>query len=313
MYQDRNENEWLTKKWSYLRDFLADTIYLHAEPVVAEAIVGSIADETWDAMIDKVLRNLSSTGIVSERRSIAISLLSEPNELRKAIAESGTFLSVDTTGVGRKLVLKRGLTRICDQRLGGTLHRGEAWRKLDAISRRLADQQAPFKRRAIDRCSMDHFIDLAAHIRAHHDTDHNLPKTIQKIEEYFECYSECCQPRSIKVGTDDGNSDGASLPLDIGDRVQSREYWEQLHVLQQQANNLPDEGIYLDHLDECIRHLDVDAQNFIAVKFPQGEPPHETITDYCRRNGIDDRHFRRVVREAMNRLKHCLTSKVISD
>jgi hypothetical protein len=303
MYLDREEVEWLTTKWPYLRDFLAEVILIHAEPVIEEAISGIIASESWKGLLEKVLRDLSAPGSLSERRSIAISLLSEPDELRKAIAESGKFLAADTTGFGRRLVFRRGLTRVCDLRLGGTLHFGEVWRKLDEISRRLADQQAPFKRRAIDRCSMDHFIDLAAHIRTHHGADHNLPKTVKKIEEYFERYSECCQPRSIEMAIDDDDAEGSNVSLDFSDRLQSQEYWKEIQAFYQQAEDLPDEGFYLDHLDECIRQLDDEAQKFLAVKFPNGDPPHETIADYCRRNGIDDRQFRRVISEAMDRLR----------
>jgi hypothetical protein len=191
----------------------------------------------------------------------------------------------DQAAAVRTLVFKRGLTRMRDAYIGGTEHRGKTWGRLDAISRTLARGDDGATSHAAGRCTMDHFIDLAAHIREHHATDRNLPRTLESIEDYFHEFCPDC-------GTEEMEEEG--------------EYERRPPTLVEALPNVEDLAI---NLAECLDELEDEQRRFVDVNFKLGDPVEFSVAGFCQRLSIERRRFYRVLERALEALRDCLTAK----
>lgn len=284
-----DERQWLTYRWPYLRDAIRVVMTRHCDELVHQIVAsGEIPDAAWNDFIRAVLPDLDpGRSSRVELCSAALDLLAEPAPLRETLRDGRKMLMADDTGAARIFLIKRGLTRMRDIRLGGTEHRGKTWGLLDRISRELALAQAADTRYELDRCSMEHFIALLEHLRAHHKADHNLPRTLAGIEEYFRDFCDECREQVLEDDAAPGLQNPSSLPNSAT-----------------QGNNL----------EACLRGLDEEERAFVAIKFELDSVAKPvSVLAYCTRLGIERTRFGRTVQSALRKLHQCLSGQIERD
>lgn len=283
-----DEQQWFTFRWPYLRDSIRAIMMRHCDEVVYCVVSsGEIPQESWDNFLHAVLRDLDPGRFSRvELGSVALDLMAEPAPLRESLCGGRKMLMADDTAKARIYLIKHGLTRMRNIRLGGTEHRGKTWGALDRISRALVLTQPEELRYGVDRCSMEHFIALLEHLRTHHRADHNLPRTLKGIEEYFHEFCEECGAQALDDGVEGG---GGGVP----------------------PTALPDFAMQGGNLEACLLGLGEEERAFVAVKFdldPTSQPV--SVLAYCTRLGIDRTRFGRVVQNALRKLHTCLNDKI---
>lgn len=296
-----DDDLWLTHKWWMLRNAVQPMLREHVGDIVAEVIAeGRIGDDGWKAFMAAMLKALS--GGIASRPALfgaALDLFANPKPLRNAIEEGGAKLNPDfhvklkaherekmAQGVLNK-ALNRGLVRIRDIRLGGTAYKGKVWARLDNISRLIANDKAETTGYPVDRCSMDHFIDVLSNIRERHAGDHNIAKSIKTIEEYFAEFCDECQP--IATDLDAITENPAEL-----------------------IRMLPDSEYVAVDLMHCLDELegqDEQTAEFVRFKFELGGPNEDSVSDFCDRMKIERTRFRRIVKRGLEMLKLCLNGR----
>ncbi len=289
-----DERQWLTYRWPYLRDAIRVVMMRHSDELIRDIVAsGEIPDAQWDNFISSVLRDLDprrSSRV--ELCGAALDLLAEPAPLRATLQDGRKMLMADDSGASRVFLIKRGLTRMRDIRIGGTEHRGKTWGLLDRISRELVLSQAADTRYEVNRCSMEHFMALLEHLRANYAQDHNLPRTLKGIEEYFHEFCDECREQALEDGDDTGvASPSPSSPL-----------------------NLPDAAAQGGNLEACLLGLEDEERAFVAIKFELDRAAAPTsVLAYCTRLGIERTRFGRTVQNALRKLHDCLSGKIERD
>lgn len=297
MDASEEELQWLAHRWPYLRDSIRVIVMQHYDPVIGEiAEQGSVEDPTWDAFVTAVLRDLDRARARRDQLfATALGLFADPLPLRRALIEAGGQLVGERAPAVRMVAVKRGLTRMRDARLGGTEHRGKTWGRLDAISR-LVEKNHSSDYGPGGRCTMNHFIDLLAHLRLHHAADRSLPRKLESIEDYFQEFCADCRPVSMQGPSGLENVLESSVPApDEGEGL------------------LPGAALGEEALAECLETLDAEAQQFVRVQARLSDPIEFSVASFCQRAGVDRRRFYRVVERAFGALRACLEGKLPDD
>lgn len=282
------EQKWLAYRWSFFRDTVRVIAVKRSAPVIAEIVSGgSASDAGWRDFIAAVLADLAAKRQGRDGLfSTALSLFADPTPLRQCLEQAGALLGGEKGAAVRTLAFKRGLTRMRDIYIGGTAHRGASWGRLDALSRKVAQQGEQKTGHAVNRCTMDHFIDVLDHIRTHHAADHNLPRTLDGIADYFHEFCPDCGPREMDEDTD---------------------YDRPPPTLVEALPNLEAQAI---HLMDCLDGLEEEGRRFVEVGFKMGNPVELSVSGFCQRLSIERRRFYRVLDTALDALRDCLTAKM---
>jgi hypothetical protein len=285
-----NEEQWLTYRWPYLRDAIRAIFMRHCDIAIRDIVTsGTISDASWKDLIAAALAELGrQRSARPDLCAAALDLLAEPAPLRTALEDGRKLLMADDSGAARIHLIKRGLTRIRNIRIGGTEHRGRTWALLDRISREVALAQAAEHRYDLDRCSKGHFVDLLGHLRANHAHDRNLPRTLEGIEDYFQEFCGDCRDAPLEDGIE-GRAGSDILAL-------------------------PDAAAQGARLELCLEGLAAEEREYIAVKFElDRSAPGTSVLAFCTRHGIERTRFGRIVQGALEKLNACLTGKIEQD
>ncbi len=280
MAATHEELDWLANRWQRFRDTVRVVVMRHYDPLIAAIVEhGSIDDHRWNEFVNAVLRDLDRGRIRNEQLySVALSLFADPTPLRRALEEVGSALVGEQAPAARVVAIKRGITRMRDAWIGGTEHRGKTWGRLDSVSRELVRATGSL---GDNRCTMEHFIDLLAHLRLHHASDRNLPRKIATIEEYFYEFCSDCQAVAI---------DGLPEPS----------------VSASQGDAVPGDEEVSAQLGICLEELEDEPRRFVSVHFKMTDPVEFSSSGYCQRMGIDRRRFHRIVDQALEALRGCI-------
>jgi len=275
---DSDDSRWLTVEWRRTRELMRARIVALGGEIFADiADHGTVTDAAWTGFIERVAKQLMQRPCPAS--DCALSLLGDSRPLRQALEASGARLMGEDAPAIRVVAVRRGLTRMRNAAIGGSEHRAKTWGRLDQISRSVAGPDAT------NRCTIAHFRLLAEHLREHHASDRNLPRTIITIEEYFAEFCADCGPSALDS---DAEVERPFLPMEA---------------------DLPELARSGRFLEECLSQLEDEPGSFVRVHFKMTDPVEFSTSGYCQRQNIDRRRFYRVLEDALSALSTCLTTK----
>ena len=161
---------------------------------------------------------------------------------------------------------------------GVSVNKLKTWERLDRISRNLAR-----KSNTKQRCTEEHFRELARFIKQNNAHDKNLPRRTNTIQGYFYQFSDDCFENI-------GN---------MGDKLDSLSIQEAKDLLT---------GVGIAELNRCLSQLSPDDLEIIDVNFKLGlgKIQYLSITDFLQARSLNTNLFEMRLKKIIEKLRDCL-------
>lgn len=289
-----DDRYWLESNWTSMSKSVLNIITpLAADVVDAVIIHGQPDDAIWGRFVDRSARALDRTraALAGNERggsgrpsratmyAAAISLLGDAEPMREELVRAGERLGTkDGHGIAWAC-LRSGLYRMRLRATADLENRAKSWRRLQPIIGAVRAQAGwdemidePEYRYSDDVCER-----VAAYVREHHPSDHNLPKAKDSVKGFF---AQFC---------DDFHEPEDALDID-----------------EDAVEMLPDFRRGYDYLRDCVTGLEPPCDAVYEVSLHRGDT---TVSAFCLKHGMDRRKFHHIRVKAETQLKDCVTDK----
>ncbi len=294
------EREWYGRDWRSLRSNLLKLCLQHSE----ELLAGIRANpeyllEMVDAFVENILVDISqripldqlglwekAPALFVNRARLVEWLESDKRAIRGEKIHKGQPIN-PRQALGRKLWQYFELARreqLADD-LGISAGKIKTWERLDRISREVA-RQYPVGQ----RCTDEHFRELAGVVKAQHPNDKNLPRKVTTVKAYFYRFCDECHEN---IG-------------DLNDGIEMTALEEAKDLLQ---------GVGMEMLNECLLKMSNEDLELVDVGFNLGigQVQYRTIQDYLHAKSIDPTEYKDRLEIILGRLRSCLESSLGED
>lgn len=283
------EHDWYGTDWKLLRNQLVKLCLQHSETLLQRINDShNILLEEFITIVGKAINDripFDQLGLWQN----CLPLLIHPQWLEKELKKDKKALSGQKTNKGRKVSPRQALARklilffemnrrqhIADE-LGVSSNKVKTWERLDKISRKISREQS------INRCSDNHFEELAGYVKSYHGHDRNLPRKANTVKGYFYRFSDECIEN---IEDRDTTMDRVSLQ-DAKDLLQ---------------------GVGMLELGKCLQELSPTTLEIIDVSFGIGisKVNYLSIDSYLQTKQMDHSHFATQQDKAISQLRECL-------
>ncbi len=294
------EHDWYGRGWRSLRSNLLKLCLQHSEELLAKVRANpERLPEMIDAFVEKVLVDISQRipldqlGLWEEAPALFVNrarlvewLESDRRAIRGEKIHKGQPIN-PRQALGQKLWQYFELARreqLADD-LGVSAGKIKTWERLDRVSREIARQKP-----VSQRCSDEHFRELAGIVKARHPHDKNLPRKVATIKAYFYRFSDECHE---SIG-------------DLNDGIEMTALEEAKDLLQ---------GVGMEKLNECLRKMSSEDLEIVDVGFNLGigQVQYRTTQDYLHAKSIDSTEYKDRLEKILGRLRRCLESSLGED
>lgn len=293
------ERDWYGRDWKILRTQLIKLSLLHCESLL-EGIGNS--GEKIELLIDYFVvqtQNDISERVAQDQLGLwqnCLPLFVQLDWLYVELEQDQDALLGRKRNNGKKVQPRQALARklalffemnrrdhIANE-LGVSSNKVKTWERLDRISRSLTKNSS-----ASNRCSDDHFEDLASYVKANHSHDKNLPRRAKTVKGYFYRFSDDCI-ENIENRND--TMDKLSL---------------------QEAKDLL-QGVGIIELSKCLQQLSVAEFEIIDVSFQLGmsKVVYHSIDDYLHNHQLTHDQLEHQRDRVIDKLRQCLEIGLIS-
>lgn len=161
---------------------------------------------------------------------------------------------------------------------GVSANRIKTWERLDRISREVAAQN-----KTRQRCSEEHFIMLAEHVKEKFSHDKNLPRKTNTIQDYFYQFSDDCYE---KIDNQDDGMEKISL---------------------QEARDLLDH-VGMAQLSRCLNRLSGEELEIVDAAFQLGigKVQYLSLNDFLEKHSLTAEAYEQKRIEILSKLRFCL-------
>lgn len=286
------ERDWYGKDWKILRTQLIKLSLLHSEALL-EGFKDSIGNiETLlDPFIEQILLD------ISERISLdqiglwqnCLPLFVQCEWFYAELKRDREVLCGRKNNKGKKMQPRQALARklalffemnrrghIANE-LGVSSNKVKTWERLDKISRNIVKNQT-----ISNRCSEEHFDELASYVKINHGHDKNLPRRAKTVKGYFYRFSEDCF-----------------------ENIESRDDTMDKLSFQETKNLLQKVG--MTELSRCLNELSASELEIIDVSFKldMGKVVYRSVDDYLFNHQLTHDHFLKQQQKVINKLRQC--------
>jgi len=289
--------DWYGKDWRSLRSNLLKLCLQHSGELLTGVRTNpEILPEMVDAFIEKVLVDISqripldklglwekSLPLFVNRERFVEWLEADMRAIRGEKIHKGQPIN-QRQALGQKLWQYFELARreqVADD-LGVSAGKIKTWERLDRISREVRRQN-----QLIQRCSGEHFRELAGIVKARHPNDRNLPRKESTIEAYFYWFCDECREN---IG-------------DLNDEIEMTTLEEAKDLFR---------GIGMEKLNECLRNMSSEDLEIVDVSFGLGigEVQYITTQDYQHAKSISSSEYKDRLARILGKLRRCLESSL---
>jgi hypothetical protein len=289
-----DERHWLESNWTSLsRSVLNIVIPLADEAIEATIAAGQPDDACWTRFVDRAARALDRirAAIATNERggsgpgrsamyAAAISLFGDADPMREELIRAHERLAGQDGPAVAWACLRNGLYRMRLRASADIENRAKTWRRLQPIVALVRDRAGwhsayddPQSRYSDDLCER-----VAAHVREHHGSDHNLPREADKVKGFFALFCD--------------------------DFFEPEEVFD---VDEEDVEMLPDLKRGLIYLRECAQALESPFAEVYETSLHRGDI---TVSAFCLQAGMDRRKFHHIRVKAEAQLADCVTGKL---
>lgn len=190
--------DWYGTDWKTLRNQLVKLCISHSEPIL-ERLQTATGDchQIFEEYIKVVREDLSERTILDELGlwQNCLPLLIQTEQLENELNRDMKALSGSKENVTPKQAFARKLCQFFEYNrrdqiandLGVSGNKVKTWERLDRISRNITKNDSPG-----NRCTEEHFDELAKFVKTNHGHDKNLPRKSKTVKGYFYRFSDDC-------------------------------------------------------------------------------------------------------------------------
>jgi len=283
------ERDWYGSAWRFLRSQILKLALRHGDPLLKAAVDGSSLPVT--DFMNKIITDINEKTAIDTIGlwQNALPLLIQVEWLEKELNKDRIALSGKKNNKKQKIMPKQALSRKLSlflemnrrqhlaAALGVSNHRVKNWERLDRISRSITGVETA------NRCTEEHFIELAAYIKKHYTKDRNLPRKANKVQEYFYQFSRDC-------------TENIEAKKKTMDNLSLQEAQEML------------QGVALSELMNCLQQLPPELMEAINTAFQLGltRSTYLSCEHYIKEKRITSRQFEQMQEAAIESLRCCL-------
>ena len=292
-----DERYWLESNWSMTSKSVLNIVIPFCGEVIEAIIVnGTPEPHIWSRFVDRACRALDKvrTALATSERSprtggapprsvmyaTAISLFgdSEPM-LEELIRAKPRLVGTDAGGVAWAC-LRSGLYRMRLRASWDVENRAKTWRRLQPIVARICEESGwhltgPQTETRYSDALCDR---VAAYVREHHPTDHNLPRERDLVKAFF---AQFCEDYFEPEEASDVDAESVEM--------------------------LPDLRRGLVYLQECKSQLESPLAEVYETSLHRGDT---SVSAFCLKAGMDRRKFHHIRVKAEAILSECVTGKL---
>ncbi|WP_448661517.1 hypothetical protein ACG3SL_12725 [Sphingomonas sp. CJ20] len=290
----QDERHWLESNWTSMSRSVLNIVVPLADDVIEATITaGEPSDPCWTRFVDRAARALDRirAAIAAQERggagpgrssmyAAAISLFGDADPMREELIRARERLSGKEGGAVAWACLRSGLYRMRLRATADVENRAKTWQRLRPIVALVRDGAGwhaayddPASSYSDELCEL-----VAAHVRAHHASDHNLPREADRVKGFFAQFCEdFFEPDEV------------------------------LEVTEDDVEMLPDLERGLAYLRECAKALVSPFAEVYETSLHRGDT---TVSAFCLRAGMDRRRFHHIRVKAEAQLTDCVTRKL---
>ena len=287
------ERDWYGRDWKILRTNLLKLCLQHGDELLFSIKTESIdLPSLVERFVEKIQNDISQR-ISGDRLGLwknGLSLFVNRQRLVEWLQNDRSALCGKKTNNGKRVQPRQALGRKLWQYfelarreqlaagLGVSANKIKTWERLDRISRDLAEQKD-----STQRCSEEHFQELAQLVKDKYSHDKNLPRKINTVQGYFYQFSDECFE---KIDDREDGMDKISL---------------------QEAKNLID-GVGMAELSRCLNQLSEKDLKIIDVSFQLGigKVQYLTVEDFLLAHSLSADEYEKRQSKIMKQLRDCL-------
>jgi len=294
------ERDWYGRDWVMLRTQLIKLCLLYSDPLLSGLQHAPTQSAVFlvDQFMKRVREEIGSRipldqlGLWQSGLSLLVHeewLCSELEHDQKALCGRKIIHNKKIKpcqALARKLAMffEKNRRMLVADELGVSSNRVKTWERLDKISRTLNRTNT-----STNRCTEDHFEELANYVRRHYGHDRNLPRRAKTIKGYFYTFSKQCIE----------NIENYNSTMD--------------KLSMQEAGQLL-QGVGMAELSRCIKQLSKTDKEIISVSFKLNcaQVVYLSLEDYLNRHNLQEKQFEQKRSQVVNRLRRCLEISLVA-